>query len=69
MAYTRKQVADTIKHLRYAARTGACSVAHFHLRTLSGEPMRSGTWERLQNTVNRCVRALHYNAPNRRRRR
>jgi hypothetical protein len=54
MAYTRKQVADTIKSLRYAVKSGACTIAHFHLRTLRNEHMGTGTWERLQSTVNRC---------------
>jgi hypothetical protein len=77
MAWTRAQVATTIKNFRYAVRSGACETARYHLKTLAASGMfppytrdpygHDATWRRMVNALSRCKVAPHFRKRRRRR--
>ena len=71
MAMTRKQTADRIKDVRYAVKSGACTVAHSMLQDVihyKAPGTRDRTIVALARLVVRCKRAPHFNPPKRRKR-
>ena len=69
MTKARRGLAAAIKNLRYAARSGACTVASSQLSMIGRQFMvGNATWRRLIATVNRCRRNPRLDRRTRRRR-